>query len=176
MSDSTPEPNPCAGAEAHPDTAGHAVPLEVLEENARAAVAAWKAARRNQRRPSGQFAPGHSVTVKSGMHSEQLMALPEVEAWHAAQVEAIVTDLGGESELSTLKRAHIVEAARLGLVVSSLGAELLAGGPLTRSKGRARAALLLYLDTHKQWVNASRLIGLERHTKGVKTFEEAVRG
>ena len=175
MSDATPAPDQPAGQQAHSDTSGAPEPLEVLEENARAAVAAWTAARRNQRRPGGQFAPGHAVTVKSGVHSEQLASLPEVQAWHAAQVAAIVADLGGEPELSTLKRAHVVEAARLGLVVAALGDELLAGGPLTRSKGRARAALMLYLDTHARWVHASKLVGLERRTKGVTTFAEALR-
>lgn len=146
-----------------------------LFEKARAAVAA---VRGQGRRADGTAGEGNTLALRHGLHSEQLLNLPDVGAWHREQVAAITNDLGGEAELSAMQRAAVREAARVEVILASLGDELLARGVLT-GKGRARSSATLYLQTLDRWVRMATTIGLERRQKRVdvaRAFAEHGRG
>lgn len=116
------------------------------------------------RNPDGTFATGNMVRLKTGERTPRLLALPDIAAAHQERVDAITSDLGGPSELSTTQAALVAELARLQLITASLGADVIGKGPLT-AKGNRRAALSAYLNVLDRQQKLSDLLGLRRVPK-----------
>ena len=129
-----------------------------LFEAARVAV---RRLRGRGRRLNGQAGVGNTLRLKTGLRSAQLLEQPDIATWHREQVAAITADLGGEQELSALKRAAVREAARLEVICAALGHNLLQHGVLT-GKGKTRAATLVYLHVFDRLLRASQLLRLDR--------------
>lgn len=137
-------------------------------EKARTAVAAIRGRGRG---PDGRVTAGNTAAMRHGLHSSQLLQHPDLATWHRDQVEAITTDLGGASELSTLACANVREAARLEVILDALGAELFAHGVLT-PKGKMRAASTLYLQVFDRFMRVSTNLGLTRRPRTIPTAAE----
>jgi hypothetical protein len=116
------------------------------------------------RNPDGTFAKGNMVRLTTGERTPRLFALPDIAAAHQERVDAITTDLGGPTELSTTQAALVCELARLQLITASLGADVIGKGPLT-AKGNRRAALSAYLNVLDRQQKLSDLLGLRRVPK-----------
>ncbi len=128
---------------------------------------------RSVRAPSGQFLPGvPGPRLRHGMRASTLLDLPAMAEAHRERCEAIRADLGGD--VSTLKQSAIAEAARLSLLVDSMGNDLLTQGVLT-GKGRCRAALSAYVMTLDRLQRLMGLLGLERRAKPVDPIEAVQR-
>lgn len=132
---------------------------------------AVRAIRGRGRRQDGTAAPGNTLALKSGLRSSQLLQQPDVAAWHREQVDAITADLGGESELTAMKRASVREAARLEVLLDAMGTDLLERGVVT-GKGRTRAMTSAYLSVLDRFVRLSAALGLERKAKQALTPAE----
>jgi hypothetical protein len=122
---------------------------------------------RKVRAPNGRFlagVPGPRLTT--GLRASTLLEQPALAEAHAEKVRAIEADLG--AELSTLKRAAVTEAARLSVLVDSLGDDLMVNGVLT-AKGRNRAALSAYVLTLDRLHKLMTMLGLERRSRSLPT-------
>lgn len=122
------------------------------------------------RQANGQAGQGNFFGLKTGLRSAQLLDQPDIAAWHREEVAAILTDLGGDEELSALARTTVCEVARLKVILSALGTELLEGGVLT-PKGRGRAAMTVYLQVLDRYQRLAASLGLERRQKPVHPLE-----
>ena len=140
-------------AQMAPDSAqeasGEAIDLEAL---------------RKVRGTDGRFLKGTLAALTHGLRARTLLEQPELAEAHAEKVQAIEADLG--ADLSTLKASAVREAARLALIVDSLGHDLLTKGVIT-PKGKTRAALSAYVMTLDRLTKLQTLLGLERRTKTV---------
>lgn len=115
---------------------------------------------RNVRGEKGRFVAGMpGPRLAHGLRSVTLTDVPELAASHREKVAAIEADLG--RDLSTLKGAAVTEAARLMLIVDSLGDDLLARGVMT-GKGRTRAALAAYGMALDRLHRLMTMLGVER--------------
>jgi hypothetical protein len=106
-----------------------------------------------------------------GLRARTLVEQPELAAAHAEIAHAIGAELG--ADLSTLKAAAVREAARLVLIVDSLGADLMGNGVLT-AKGRNRAALSAYVLTLDRLHKLMTVLGLERRSRSLPTTVDGV--
>ena len=136
-----------------------------LFERAREAVSALRGRGRQE---NGQAGPGNTLNLRHGLRSTQLLEQPDIATWHAEEVAAIETDLGGAAELSALQHASVREAARLEVILGALGGELLDHGVLT-GKGKCRAATTIYLQVLDRFVRVAATLGLERKAKQIPT-------
>ena len=120
----------------------------------------FAALRAGGRDASGKFARGHLVNVRHGLRIAP--DNPLVRAAFEDCRQAIEVDLG--DGLATLKAAAVREAARLTIIVDSLGENLIASGILS-AKGNQRAALSAYVMTLDRLHRLMTLLGLERRAK-----------
>jgi len=134
-----------------------------LFETAKAAVSAL---RTSGRQKNGRAGAGNGLALRHGLRSTQLLEAHDVRVWHREQVAAITRDLGGDDQLTAVKRSMVRELARVEVILASLGDELLERGVMT-GKGKTRAAATLYLKTLDRFEKVARLIGLEGRTKQV---------
>ena len=123
------------------------------------------------RNPDGTFAKGNVAALRHGLRSQQVRsgALPEQASERARLMEkraAILTDLGGDTEVSQLQQDLIDRYLELDLVASWLGGNLIAQGPLT-AKGRTRAALSAYVIVVDRVHRVASGLGLARRSKPV---------
>jgi hypothetical protein len=142
-----------------------------LFERARDAVSALRG---RGRRQNGQAGAGNTLALRTGLRSMQLLNAPDVAAWHAEQVSAIMADLGGEAELSSLARASVREVARLEVILAALGEDLLRTGVLT-GKGKSRSATTVYLHVLDRFTRLSQALGLARTPKSLGTLADVSR-
>jgi hypothetical protein len=140
-----------------------------LFDRAREAVAVLRG---RGRRANGQAAPCNTLSLKTGLRSQQLLEQSDVAAWHREEVATIAADLGGADTLSAIKTRLVGELARVTLIAASLGDNVLTLGPLT-GKGKTRAATLTYLQVLDRQVRLSQLLGLDRVARNVGESIEA---
>jgi hypothetical protein len=122
---------------------------------------------RSVRDERGRFlagAPG--PRLKTGTRALTLLDVPALAAAHAEKAAAIAADLG--VELSTLQQAAVREAARLALIVDSLGDDLLRHGVVT-AKGKNRAALSAYVLVLREFDKLMSRLGIERRSRQAPT-------
>lgn len=155
-----------------PSRPDNAESLEELFEQARQVVGTLRA-RKSGRANNGRFLPGNTLTLRHGLYSDRLLDQPDVKAWHAQQVAQIEADLGGRGELTALARGLTREAARLEVLATCLGDDLLARGVLT-AKGSSRAALTSYLKILDRLGGIAARLGLERRQKPVPALDRVV--
>ena len=115
---------------------------------------------------------GNRLAVTSGIYAVQKPAgvVEDVEELKAA----IVTDLGGESELTTLERAYVGHLGDVEVTLQLLMQDIEARGLLTPVGGVRRVydQLLSGID---RWDKLAQRLGLKRRTKRVPTIDEYVR-
>ena len=122
----------------------------------------------------GRFTPELRANFKTGLRAD-LEDLPELAVVFKAERDRITADLGDDAP--TLKAGAIREAARLGVMVDSLGHDLLLKGVLT-GKGRTRAALSAYTTVLDRYIKLLDKLGIERRERKVDlaaSFHEAGR-
>lgn len=131
---------------------------------------------RDARDEKGRFMagmPGPRLT--HGLRSATLTDVPALAEAHREKTAAIVADLGGIENIATLKMSAVNEAARLSLIVDSLGDDLLVRGVLT-GKGRTRAALQAYGMAFDRLQRLMSLLGLERAPARTHTLRDYAEG
>lgn len=114
---------------------------------------------------------GRSQLVAAGLLPEQA----DARAALAEREAAIMNDLGGAAELSTLAAGMVERHARLEMVESYLFTTLQQLGPLT-AKGRTRAALTAWLSVVDRLQKSALALGLARRTRQVTDLARALSG
>jgi len=82
--------------------------------------------------------------------------------------------MGGAAEMSASALALAGELARLQIVAAALGDNVLKHGPLT-GRGRARAAVNLWLSVVAQQERLAARLGLQRHSRRVEDLAASFR-
>lgn len=95
----------------------------------------------------------------------------EVLAMQREKEAAIVADLGGEMNISTIKRDMVGDYLGLRNVALYLGSNIGKHGVLT-TKGRTRAAVTTYLQVVDRLTRLALTLGLERRTKQVPSIQD----
>jgi hypothetical protein len=103
----------------------------------------------------------------------RLALLAEARAALADRRNGIIGDLGGPSELGTIRRDLVERYLETSLLAEWLGGNLIAEGALT-SKGRTRAAATLYLQVVDRVYRLASTLGLERRAKNAQTIDAYV--
>ena len=127
------------------------------------------------RDPHGRFALGNGAAVTHGGRSVQvrLALLAEARAALTDRRNGIIGDLGGPSELGTIRRDLVERYLETSLLAEWLGGNLIAEGALT-SKGRTRAAATLYLQVVDRVYRLASTLGLERRARNAQTIDAYV--
>jgi hypothetical protein len=84
--------------------------------------------------------------------------------------EAVITDRGGASELSTLEAAYIRRLAEVETVARLLAADLASRG-LTTAKGRVRSTYSRWLEAVDRWDRLAQRVGTDRKARGLSLTE-----
>ena len=132
-----------------------------------------------QRGANGRFVAGNTARLVHGARSRKVMlaGLPEqaqIRALLAEREAAIVADLGGAGNLSTIKREVITRFLQTSVVADFLGSNIVKHGVLT-TKGKTRAAVTTYLQVVDRLTRLALTLGLERQAKRVPSIEEFLR-
>lgn len=117
---------------------------------------------------TGQFLPGNTAALKHGGRSTALRRRIEEEASEALaeRRQAILEDLGGEEQLSTIA-SDTVERYVVGeALLNWMESNLLAEGVIT-AKGKRRAMHAAYLQQLDRVARLGALLGLEREPRSV---------
>lgn len=125
-----------------------------------------------------RFRAKNTASVVHGGRSERLRHRLLDEPQGVARLEgkrsAILADLGGESEISTVKRDLLDRYLQTDALAGHLGGHLIAEGVLT-AKGRSRAALSAFLQVLDRQHRLAVAIGLERRQKALPSLEQYLR-
>jgi len=121
---------------------------------------------------AGHPTPGNDFAMQHGAYRRT--PLPDVRADVEAMVAGIVSDLGGESELSTLQRRIAEKLAGLEVQWQMFAHDIAVNGVLTPSGGVRRVHEAM-LSTFYAWERAAQRLGLERRAKRLpRSISEAV--
>src|SRR5262249_10134053 len=113
--------------------------------------------------PNGsRFQPGNQAAVQTGIYSVRKRA--EVQARVAAFTGGIVSDLGGESELSTIERAYIDKLGDVEVTLRLLADDIASRGLLT-PVGGVRRAYEQFLRGIDRWDRLAQRLGMKRRAK-----------
>ena len=82
--------------------------------------------------------------------------------------QAVITDRGGASELTTLEAAYIRRLSEIEAVARLLAADLASRG-LTMPRGRVRSTFSRWLECLDRWDRLAQRVGTERRAKAVAT-------
>lgn len=126
--------------------------------------------------PDGQFAQGNTTALTTGARSPR--SGPELFPQRAALLlereQAILSDLGGEAQVSTTRRELVTRFVQASAIADSLADDFITHGVLT-AKGRARRSVATYLSVLDRLHRFAGVIGLERQTRRVPTLADALR-
>jgi hypothetical protein len=86
--------------------------------------------------------------------------------------ESIISDLGGEANLTTLQAAYVRRLSELEAVTRLVAADLAKRGLLT-PKGRVRPTVAKWLEVLATWDKYAQRVGIERRARPV-TLTEAI--
>jgi hypothetical protein len=120
---------------------------------------------------AGHPAPGNEIAVQHGAYRRT--PLPDVRADVEAMVAGIVSDLGGESALSTLQRRTAAKLAGLEAQWQMFEHDIAVNGILTPSGGVRRVHEAM-LRTFYAWDRAAQRIGLDRRARAVNFHDRLV--
>lgn len=126
---------------------------------------------------TGQFVAGNTAALKHGGRSERLQREIEQDATGALaeRRQAVLGDLGGEGELSTIAAGTVDRYIRAEAMLEWMEGRILAEGVLT-GKGRRKAIHTAYLQQLDRVLRLAAMLGLERKAKRVPTLEEVMDG
>ena len=135
--------------------------------------------RHKDRCRNGHPVKDNTISLIHGANSKRVMhaGLPEqaeVRAMLREKEAAIVADLGGAGNLSTIKREVVTRFLQTSVVADFLGSNIVKHGVLT-TKGKTRAAVTTYLQVVDRLTRLALTLGLERQTKQVPTVEDFLR-
>lgn len=119
---------------------------------------------------TGRFQPGNRAAMVSGRYSKRLLA--DAEPRIRELVEAVVEDVGGADQVSTIRHEQIRSWARL-TVLEETSWHSLAAAQL--SERRRAAALKEHLAITDQRGRLSRVLGLSRQSRTVRSPEAWLR-
>jgi hypothetical protein len=124
-----------------------------------------------------KFQPGNAANLRHGLRSRLWEgALPEqAEAAEALREReaAILADLGGSGEVSTVAAGVVRRHCRLELVDDHLWRNLQRFGPLT-GKGKTRAALTAWLRVQDRLHRSATTLGLQRRARRMSFAEQVL--
>ncbi len=115
-----------------------------------------------------QFEDGNQAARTHGQYAYEARgaaALPDVLRQSVEQFrEAVITDRGGASELSTLESAYIRRLSEVEAVARLLAADLASRG-LTTAKGRVRSTFSRWLEALDRWDRLAQRVGTDRKAR-----------
>jgi hypothetical protein len=117
------------------------------------------------RQPDGTAGAGNLFALKTGTYSRRLSERTELQAEIIEREQVIVTQLGGV-DLSAVATQLVRRYVETTMIADALAENVFVQGPLT-AKGRARAAVTLYLQVLDRQHRLAMALGLERRTKPV---------
>jgi Tfp pilus assembly protein PilO len=125
---------------------------------------------------TGQFRAGNVASLRHGFYSQQvqagtLEAQGQAIAAMAESQQAIVNDLGGDSELSQLQRDMVRSYLRLGLIEDFAFANVEKSGVFT-TKGAQRAVVSTLMKAIAQRSELAKTLGLSRRAKRVEDLRD----
>jgi hypothetical protein len=123
----------------------------------------------------GRFTPGNAAAMTHGGRSVHVRRalLAEARAVLADRRNSIISDLGGPTELSTIRTDLVERYLETSLLAEWLGGNLLTEGAVT-TKGRARAAATLYLQVVDRVHRLASSLGLDRKVRDAQTIDAYV--
>jgi len=119
----------------------------------------------------GRFQPQNQAAVKAGIYSVQKGAA--VRECADSLTRGIVSDLGGETELSTLQLSYVHKLADLEVVIRLLSADIVRRGLLTPA-GAVRNTHPQLLATLTLFDRYASRLGLGRRAKSVMTLDQYI--
>jgi hypothetical protein len=123
---------------------------------------------------TGRFQKGHLVNQKHGAITlERRGPSPEQAAAMQQWRSQVITELGCEAELSTIKRHLIDHLVMIGTMIIFLGEYLAAVGPLT-PRGRQRSAVSSFLSCVAAYDKTAKTLGLERKAKRLQSALDVI--
>jgi hypothetical protein len=120
--------------------------------------------RNDDRNAAGQFTPGHFRNLKHGLRSARLWSASPLRELVAEREAGILSDVGGDANVSRVERPLVREYARLDVLVEAAGERVIRDG-LETTKGKARAAATLYLALLDKQLRVAGVLGLSRRAR-----------
>lgn len=124
------------------------------------------------RRPDGRFAAGNQVARQHGVYASQQSA--ELAAEVDAFLAGLLSDLGGESELSTVELAYVARLCRLELTLRLLETDIAASGLVTPAGG-VRRIYEHYLHGLDRFDRLAQRLGMRRRARPVESAADIIR-
>ena len=118
--------------------------------------------------PLAHGGSGPAVATKTGVRAfETTGRLPDVLRQTVEEFrQAVITDRGGSSELSTLEAAYIRRLSEVETVARLLAADLASRG-LTTPRGRVRGTFSRWLECLDRWDRLAQRVGTDRRSRAV---------
>lgn len=120
----------------------------------------------------GSFLPANQAARTDGTRAQHHPL--ELRAAVAEFLAGVVTDRGGESELSTLERAYVQKLGELDVTIRLLVEDIAANGLLTQG-GRVRGSYDKLLAGLTVFDRYAQRVGLDRRAKRVESISDIVR-
>lgn len=150
-------------------------PAEPIPANGRETVACARCLTENpvgaQTCTCGAFLPANQAARKTGIYARQQP--PDLRLTADELMNGIVSDLGGESELSTLQTAYVRKIADVEITIRLLTSDIAANGLLTPG-GRVRDVYDKLLAGLGVFDRYAQRIGMERRAKRVPSLQEVM--
>lgn len=122
------------------------------------------------------FLPGNeSSLIHGGRRQQQGRGTPLDEAQRVAIRDAVLSDLGGEAEVSEVMRQLVEDFSGAVVLRDLVFRHLQATGPLTQA-GRRRASVDLYLAASARAERLAKQIGTSRRPARVPTLQDVLEG
>ncbi|MDO8795075.1 MAG: hypothetical protein Q7J25_10700 [Vicinamibacterales bacterium] len=119
------------------------------------------------------FLPANQAARRTGIYARQQP--PDLRLTADELMNGILSDLGGESELSTLQTAYVRKLADVEITIRLLTSDIAANGLLTPG-GRVRDVYDKLLAGLGVFDRYAQRIGLERRAKRVPSLAEVLSG
>ena len=112
----------------------------------------------------GAAQPGNQIALRTGTFAQIPPA--HLRASADEMLAGVITDLGGESELTTLQRAYAHKLRDCEVIARGLAADLASRGLMTAG-GKPRASIDRFLAVLRTWDVLAQRLGLERRERDV---------
>ncbi len=125
-----------------------------------------------ERGPDGRFVSGNQVARQTGIFA--VHQPPELLDSADAFAAQVLTDLGGERELSALERAYVAKLRDLEITQQLLMADIAHRGLVTPSGG-VRRPFSAFLSAIDRFDRLAQRLGLKRRARKVQSAHELIR-
>jgi hypothetical protein len=122
---------------------------------------------------NGHFVPGNTARRLHGVRAfETTGRLPDVLRQTVEEFrEAVLSDRGGATELSTLEAAYVRRLSEAETVARLLAADLAARGLFT-PKGRVRNTFQRWTEAVSLWDRLAQRVGVDRRSRTVSSLRD----